>query len=260
MSDLLQTAVDAHGGLERWNELASVQARLVQGGALWGLKGHEGLLDDVVVTANLHEERVSHSPFGAPDRHSAFAPPDRVAIEQDDGTVVDVLEQPRATFAGHTLETPWTQVQLAYFVGTAMWTYLTQPFTLTMEGFQTIELEPWDEPGQQLRRLRVTWPSYLATHSTVQTLYLTEDGLISRHDYDVEISGGLGGVHYVSDYFEVAGIKVPTKRRVFPRNADGSSATEPLVVSIDLSNIVFSEDKLLDDLGRPVGLAAHPRR
>jgi hypothetical protein len=47
---------------------------------------------------------------------------------------------------------------------------------------------------------------------------LTEDGLIARQDYDVEISGGLGGAHYVSDYIEVAGIKVPTKRRVFPRN------------------------------------------
>jgi hypothetical protein len=252
MSDLLETAVNAHGGIERWNQLASVSAHLTQGGAFWGAHGQDGLLSDVVVTANLHEERVSHHPFGAADQHSAFAPPDRVAIERDDGAVVEVLEQPRASFAGHTLETPWTQVQLAYFVGTAMWTYLTQPFTFTMEGFQTTELEPWDEAGQRWRRLRVTWPSYLDTHSTVQTLYVTDDGLIARQDYDVEISGGLGGAHYVSDYIEVAGIKVPTKRRVFPRNPDGSSATEPLVVSIDLSDIGFSEQKLLDDLGRPL--------
>ena len=33
--------------------------------------------------------------------------------------------------------------QLAYFVGTAMWTYLTQPFTFTLPGFDTSELEPW---------------------------------------------------------------------------------------------------------------------
>jgi hypothetical protein len=42
MSDLLETAIKAHGGLERWNQLDTVSARLVQGGALWALKGQEG--------------------------------------------------------------------------------------------------------------------------------------------------------------------------------------------------------------------------
>jgi hypothetical protein len=34
--------------------------------------------------------------------------------------IVEALEQPRALFAGHTPETPWTTLQLAYFVGTAI--------------------------------------------------------------------------------------------------------------------------------------------
>jgi hypothetical protein len=77
----------------------------MQGGALWALKGQAGVLDDVVVTASLHEERVSHRPFGAPDRHSAFTP-ERVAIESEDGTVLEALDQPRDSFAGHAFETP----------------------------------------------------------------------------------------------------------------------------------------------------------
>jgi hypothetical protein len=121
MSDLLETVLEAHGGLPRWTQLETVSARLIQDGALWGLKGQQGVLDDVFVTASLHEERVSHHPFGAPDRRSAFTP-ERVAIETDNGTLVEELDQPRASFAGHTLETPWTTLQLAYFVGTAMWT------------------------------------------------------------------------------------------------------------------------------------------
>jgi hypothetical protein len=239
MADLLEAVIEAHGGLQRWNQLNNVSARLIQGGVLWPFKGQPGVLDDVVVTASLHEERVSHRPFGAPDRHSAFAP-ERVAIETDDGTVLEELEQPRASFAGHTLETPWSTLQLAYFVGTAMWTYLTQPFTFTMPGFEATELEPWDEAGQRWRRLRVTWPSYLATHSTEQTLYFTDDGLLARHDYDVEISAGNPAAHYVSDYTEVAGIKLPTKHRIFPRTPDGGSLAEPLFVSIDLSEIAFT--------------------
>ena len=237
--DLLETVIDAHGGLEHWNELDSVSARLIQGGALWALKGQAGVLDDVVVTASLHDERVSHRPFGAADRHSSFTP-ERVAIENGDETVVEALDQPRDSFTGHTPETPWSTLQLAYFVGTAMWTYLTQPFTFTLPGFQTRELVPWREAGQQWRRLRVMWPSYLATHSTEQTLYFDDDSLLARHDYDVEISGGVSAAHYVSDYDEVAGIRVPTKHRIFPRDRDGESLSEPLIVSIDVSEITFT--------------------
>jgi hypothetical protein len=238
MTDLLDTAVEAHGGLERWNQLGTVSARLAQGGVLSPLKGHAGVLDDVVVTAGLHEERVSHRPFGAPDRRSRFTP-ERVAIEADDGTVLEALDQPRASFAGHTQETPWSALQLAYFAGNAMWTYLTQPFTFTMPGFQTRELEPWDEAGEQWRRLHVTWPSYLATHSTEQTLYFGAEGLLTRHDYDVEITGSTTAAHYLSDYADVAGIKIPTRHRIFPRTPDGGSLPDPLIVSIDLSEIAF---------------------
>ena len=238
MNDLLETAIEAHGGLARWNELDRVTARLIQGGALWALKGQPGVLDDVVVTASLHEERASHRPFGASDRRSSFTP-ERVAIVSDDGAVLEALDQPRASFAGHTLETPWTTLQLAYFVGTAMWTYLTQPFTFALPGFETRELEPWEEDTQRWRRLRVTWPSHLATHSTEQTLYFDADGLLARHDYEVEISGGTSAAHYVSHYEEVAGIRIPTRHRIFPRAPDGRSLADPLVVSIDLSEIGF---------------------
>jgi hypothetical protein len=239
MSNLLDTAIEAHGGLDRWNQLHAVSARLIQGGALWGLKGQEGVLYGAMVTASLHEERVSHRPFGAPDRHSAFTP-SRVAIETDDGTLLEALDQPRASFAGHTAQTPWNTLQLAYFAGAAMWTYLTQPFSFTLPGFRTTELDPWEEAGQHWRRLLVAWPSHLATHSTEQTLYFNRDGLLTRHDYDVEISGGATAVHYLSNYLDVQGIQFPTNHRILPRTPDGQSLAEPLIVSIDLSEITFT--------------------
>jgi hypothetical protein len=239
MSSLLETAIEAHGGLERWYELDAMSVHGLNGGALWALKGHPGVLDDVFVRANLHEERESHHPFGGPDRRSAFTP-ERVAIESTTGEILEALDQPRASFAGHTLETQWTMLQLAYFVGTAMWTYLTQPFTFALPGFETSELDPWQEDGEQWRRLRVVWPSYLATHSTEQTLYVGEDGLLRRHDYDVEIAGGSAAAHYISDYTKVAGIMVPTTHRIFPRQPDGQALSEPLLVSIDVSEIAFT--------------------
>jgi hypothetical protein len=209
MNDLLETVIEAHGGLERWNQLHTVSARLAQGGDLWALKGQDGVLDDVVVTASLHEEQASHRPFGAADRHSSFTP-ERVAIQTEDGTVVEALDQPRDSFAGHTQETPWSTLQLAYFAGYAMWTYLTQPFTFAFPGFETAELDPWEEAGERWRRLGVSWPSRLATHSSEQTLYFNDDSQLVRHDYDVEITGGTNAAHYASDYRDVAGIVLPT--------------------------------------------------
>jgi hypothetical protein len=239
MSHLLETVIEAHGGLERWNQLDAISVHGVNGGALWALKGQPGVLDDVFVRASLHQERESHHPFGASDRRSAFTP-ERVAIETTQGDVVEALEQPRASFADQTLETPWTTLQLAYFVGTAMWTYLTQPFTFALPGFETAELDPWQEAGEKWRRLHVVWPSYLATHSTEQTLYVGEDGLIRRHDYDVEIMGGSGAAHYLSDYTQRAGLMIPTRHRIFPRQPDGQALREPLLVSIDVSDIAFT--------------------
>ena len=239
MSDLRQTVIEAHGGLERWNELDAISERLVQGGALWALKGQEGVLDEVFVRASLHEERESHHPFGAPDLRSAFTP-QRVAIETTSGEVAAALDEPRASFAGHALETPWTSLQLAYFVGTAMWTYLTQPFTFALPGFKTRELSPWQEAAEEWRRLHVVWPHYLATHTIEQTLYVGPDGLLRRHDYDIEIAGGTSGAHYLSDYGKVAGIMIPAKHRIYPRAPDGQALDDPLMVSIDVSDVAFT--------------------
>ena len=151
--------------------------------------------------------------------------------------LLEVLEHPRSSFAGHTLETPWSDLQLAYFAGCAMWTYLNTPFLLAWDGVSCDELEPWNEKGETWRRLRVRFPASIATHSTAQTLYIGADGLLRRHDYDVEITGGTQGAHYMDRYVDVSGIKFPTRRLIYRRQPDGTSAVEPLVVSIDLSNI-----------------------
>src|SRR5215468_7272470 len=90
---------------------------------LWGLKGQAGKLERTNVTVGLDKEWASHQPFGPDNRRTRFSP-DRVAIEDAKGKVLEELAAPRASCAGHALETPWTEPQLAYFAGYAMWTYL----------------------------------------------------------------------------------------------------------------------------------------
>ena len=236
MNSLAQLATDAQGGLDRWKKFEPVSADLTQSGVLWQVKGKGGVLDKTNVTVGLRTEWASHWPFGTSARKTKFEP-DRVAIEAADGTVLEELRHPRQSFAGHTLQTPWSDLQLAYFAGCAMWTYLNIPFVLVWPGVACEELSLWKEGEESWRRLKVHFPENIATHSSRQTLYIDESGFARRHDYDVEIAGNTPGAHFMDTYVEVSGIKFPTVHRIFARQADGSVNRDPLVVSIDLSNI-----------------------
>ena len=239
MNSLVDLALDAHGGLERWRRFDHVSTHLRNDGALWALKHQQGVIDDVNVRVALRREWASHSPFVEPNWHTSFEP-HRVAIETTDGQIVEERLQPRDSFAGHGVDSPWDRLHLAYFAGYAMWTYLNTPFALAMDGVATEELEPWRENGEPWRRLKVTFPDRIATHNTVQTFYFGSDGLLRRHDYDADVLGGTPAAHYVHEYREFSGILVPTRRRVFGRKPDGTFLTEPLIVTIDLSEVEFT--------------------
>jgi len=237
MNRLAKQAIDAHGGLERWNHFNTLSAHLIQGGELWAAKGKAGVLDDVTVTVDLRDQKASHWPFGFPERRSRFEP-QRVAIEDATGKVLEELLQPRASFEGHA--TTWSDLQLAYFAGYAMWTYLNVPFLLASPGVESEEVEPWQESDETWRRLKVLFPPNIETHSKEQTLYFDRQGLLRRHDYNVEIDGTSGAAHYVYDHKEFSGIVFPTRRRVFRRQPDGHPASKPVIISIDLDRIVLS--------------------
>jgi hypothetical protein len=130
-------------------------------------------------------------------------------------------------------------LQLTYFVGCAMWTYMNSPFFLARPDIQSEEIEQWQEGGEAWRRLKVRFPNDIATHSTEQTLYFDQQGLLKRHDYHVEISGDIGAAHYVSDFKKFSGIVFPTKHRIFGLQPDNRPSPEPLVVSIDVDEVVL---------------------
>ncbi|SEO17026.1 hypothetical protein SAMN05444671_0803 [Flavobacterium sp. CF108] len=238
MENLLEYTINAHGGIENWNKFESITARLLCGGVLWDLKQQSGVMQDIYVTSNTRKQMTSHYPFINEDWSTSFEP-GRIAIQKKNGEIIEEMSAPRDSFSNHVLETPWTQLQLAYFAGYAMWTYFNLPFIFKNPDYKVTELEPWNENGELYRRLEVTFPDEVAAHSGVQTFYIDKEGLIKRHDYNVDISAGAAAAHYLSDYIEVQGIKIPTKRRVYIRLEDNSVLPEPLLVSIDLSEIVL---------------------
>lgn len=240
MKNLLNLVVDSYGGLERWKQYNTFSATQVTGGVLWPMKGVAGILDKVNITIDLNQQWVSHAPF----QNSAYytsVEANRVAIETNGGTVIEELLNPRLSFQGQTLESPYNNLQLAYVAGYSIWTYLTAPFSFTEPGFETREIEPWEENGEIWRRLKVKFPPHIATHSEEQVFYIDSNGLIRRHDYDVEVSGNSPCVQYVYGHKEINGLIVATERKVYVRQEDNTPMLpDPLLISIDLSEIKFS--------------------
>src|SRR5271156_2901723 len=170
----------------------------------------------------------------------AIFQPNRVVIETADGTLLDSRDNPEQSFAGQQRETPWDEIHVAYFVGEALWTYLNTPFLYTQQGFATEEIPSIQVAGETWRRLKVTFPDRVKSHTREQISCFGPDGLLRRHDYTVDILGGATGLNYASDYRDVDGILFPTKRRVYAYQGDYQRVPEPLLVAIDITEITLA--------------------
>jgi hypothetical protein len=239
MSELRDLVIDAHGGIARWNKVKTIEGDMSITGGLWARKGWPDVLKNVHVTAAAGNQWISYRPFIREGMRSSYTP-DHVVIETLDGKPVKDRRNPRAAFDGHTVETPWDDLNLAYFSGYAMWNYLNTPFILALPGFQTEEIAPWDEDGETRRRLRVVFPDHIATHCPEQIFHVNGEGLIFRADYSASVAGGALTAHYLDDHRDFSGIKVATRRRALRRKADGTAIPDPAFVAIDIADIRFS--------------------
>src|SRR6266704_108460 len=129
MNDLLNSAIAAHGGLDRWNQVKSITFDASITGAFWQLKGKDDALKDVRLEVDTTRQLVTIE-FVGQDKRSVFEPR-QVVVQRGDGALIEAREDPERSFDGHQFETPWDDIHLAYFVGEAQWTYLNMPFLCT---------------------------------------------------------------------------------------------------------------------------------
>ena len=237
-NELFARVVEAHGGMDLWRGFTTIDATIVSGGGFFALKGTPQDAELRRMTVWLHEERSSVTPYGAPDQRTMFTP-ERIAIEKLDGGVVAERRAPRDSFAGHQMSTPWDQLHRAYFNGEALWTYLTTPFLLASQGVELEETEPWRDGEETWRVLRAYFPAAIETHSLVQDFFFGEDLMLRRHDCQVSIAGGFAAAQLTSNYVVADGIRLPTRRRAYPRGPDRRPILDMLMVSIDISDVAF---------------------
>jgi hypothetical protein len=192
------------------------------------------------IETELRNERlITH--FNGQGMRTLFQPT-RIIMETEGGRFVVSRDDPRSAFRGHTRETRWDDLHVAYFSSHALWNYLSIPFVYTYPGFVTEELAPWQENGEECRTLKVIVPNSIASHSPEQAVYFGPDGLLRRHEYTVDAMGCAAGLNYATEYRHVDRIVVPTTRRAYAADANERKIPDPVLAAIDIRDRSFGAD------------------
>lgn len=230
---LLAEALAAHGGLERWNELSELRVRIESGGFALASKLVAGKVRSFEATLSTHEPRTEIHDFTGPGRRGVFEP-DRVRIESADGELLSKRADPRSRFLGGRRLLWWDSLDVLHFAGYALWNYMCAPFVFARPGFEVREIEPWE--GN--RRLEVTFPPDVPTHSREQVFHFDGSARLVRLDYTAEVFGRWArSVHLCEGHREFGGLVWPTSRRVYPRARSGKPRPFPTLVWIEVGEV-----------------------
>ena len=198
---LLDDAITAHGGMERWQEIHSLEVSLRCGGIAMPLKGQPTILRQFTATVDPRRPHVELHGIGTFD-----------------------ASQPRP--AGMARRPRWSTDDVVHFAGYALWGYLVAPFIFAEDDFTVRELPR--------RRLRIDFPDRIPSHSRRQTFHFDHNAVLQRLDYTAEVFlGPLGHAkHRCYDHTWIDGLLIPTRRPVTPRGLPA-----PSLVSIDIDEL-----------------------
>jgi hypothetical protein len=193
-------------------------------------------LSEFVVEGNTREPALEIIAFTSPDLRASYRP-DWTALERLDGR----LHEHRATPEELTWQlqsATWDHLHLTHYCGGLIWSYLTTPFVLAEHDVEFEELESTKMQGQRWRRLKVLYPTRLATHAHEQTLYFDRQGLLRRLDTSaVHADGQIA--HIFAGHQRYSGILVPTMSQVRTIDASGTLVDKPSLLDVEIFEAQF---------------------
>jgi hypothetical protein len=238
--ELLQFVLEAHGGVERFQQLEQIAVKMFGGGFAVRSKRWGWIPGEIELVCSTRQQRTVIAPFRKTSQRSVFAGLEVRLESLIDGSVIAQRRDPRSKFPGGRRQLWWDDLDFIYFSGYAMWGYLCAPFTFTWPGVQTREIEPWEEGDEQWRRLEVTYPDAWHAHCPRQVYYFDSRGLLRRNDYTAEVFGGWAkSAHVCEGHRTFDGLVFPTKRRVYPRRRSNRRRAFPTLVEIDIHHVAL---------------------
>lgn len=216
----LDRALQAAGGLEAWRAASAWEATLSTGGLAFRTRGRSDLRD-LRASVATSGQRVIFDHFPEPGLRASWDAGLVLVERSSDGHV----EERRVTHWGRR----WDDLEMAAFLGLALWTYASLPFVLANDD---IIVAPSGD-----RRLIVRFPDTILTHCRTQILHLDDRGLIRRHDYTALAFGRLArAAQHVARHEWCGPVRVPLERRVVPR-IGAIAIPGPTLVWIRISDV-----------------------
>ena len=236
--DLLRRINDAHGGLSRWEQVESVQLSLNIFGPILITKFKSPWLSNI--TANIFTDKpyVSFHNFPEQGMTSIFDAYDVYIINENDRVSVE-----RNFENNFSLKTKprlhWDHLDLVYFLGYALWSYINTPFIFSNKQFECSQGKDWiEKDGSRLNTLNVRFPKEIPSHCEQQVFYFNKQGLLKRNDYTAKVFSPIAiGAHYCDQHETIDGFVFPTRRTVFPRLWNGKALRPFKVMDGYLNNI-----------------------
>lgn len=231
----LRHILAAHGGLEYWRSLQSLEVEMSASGLLFTSKRIPPPRH-LRLTVSTERPEVTLHDYPAPGQVALFQGEGFVQVQDANGKVLQARTHPRAMFGRLHRQLYWDTLDFAFFCGYAMWNYLTMPFLFLQDG---VEVEVSSDPAfEGLTRITAHFPKGFSTHCATQHFYFDDYGHLQRHDYTAEVVGGwASAAHLCSEYRQFGGLSLPTQRRVYPKLLLNKPLSMITLVAIDIHDV-----------------------
>lgn len=234
MPELLERLVVHAGGADRWTSVEALDLRVRVGGLAFRMVGQSQPVADFDARVHVHRQHVYLRSRTDPAWRGTY---DAGTVRLQDAEGRTVQERRDAVFTRQVPwpKRPWDAIDALAFSGHALWGYTAFPaylrradVTVTAVGRHTVD-------GARLHGVRVHLPPHLPAHAPAQTMWLDDDGAMRRVDYRARmIAPWAKAANRCLDETTLAGVTIPSVRRVTPLLPGRRAAPGPLLVSIEI--------------------------
>ena len=137
--ELLDKAIKAHGGLNRWRSIKEIVTHIRCGGMALPLRFKFRTFKSYEAQISTTKPRIIFSPFTGKGKRGIFLG-DTVRIETDNGQVLAERTNAKAAFNNFRHKFYWDNLDALYFGGYAIWNYFSAPFLFLHKGFEIQEM------------------------------------------------------------------------------------------------------------------------
>jgi hypothetical protein len=130
MSDLLDLAIEAHGGARRWASLLQFQAAASMTGAIWSRKARAEIVDDVHFDGSTGTQKVTITPFPETGHQAVWEPRRPTTITPAPGTTINSEPAANTPQTREPRQHCWDDLQVATLAAQAAWNRIVAPFIL----------------------------------------------------------------------------------------------------------------------------------